>query len=293
MATLVFKPTDNVYISEYYPDQNYAGSSYLYCGQFSGSGDIYRSLLHFDLSSIPASCTINEAKLKLYIFWNTTPAVSRHINVFSALGSFSQDTVTWANQPLIGDSPESSITVDSQLNTYVEFDVVNMVRGWYTGSIPNNGIVMTGLETDNAMVGFISKYFNNSSYWPLLEVSYVKGVNIEYPVETVTTSTDWVGSTAIPLGPRTMSFAVVNTGPNDAAVGMEISPDGLTWMWVAFLITSGVIILAALPPSGYTGDSSIVFNTSGYTGAYVRISYTCRTGYGPTTLDIYPTATEV
>lgn len=293
MAKLIFRPVDNVYISEYYFNQNFSGASYLHCGQFSGSGDIYRSLLRFDLSSIPASCTINSAKLKLYVYWNTTPGISREINIFSALGGFSQHTVTWANQPLIRSSPESSLTVTSQFDTYIEFDVRDLVRGWYTGSIPNNGIVATGLETANAMVGFFSTNINNSSVWPLLEVDYVKGITVEYPVEEVITSNNWVGSSAIPLGPRTVSFSVVNTGlTNHAALILEISPDGKTWTWAPFMIVNGVFILEPIPTSGYTGDSSVVFNTSGYTGAYARISYTCRTGYGPTTLSIYPTASE-
>lgn len=112
-------------------------------------------------------------------------------------------------------------------------------------------------------------------------------------MENVTTGDTWAGSSAIPLGPRTVSFAVVNTGDtNDAAVGLEISPDGVAWAWVAFLTTGGVIILTPLPASGYTGDSTLVINTTGYTGAYARITYTCRTGHGPTTLSIYPISTE-
>lgn len=293
MAKLVFTPVSNVYISKYYSNKNFSGSNYLHCGQFSGSGDLYRSLLRFDLSSIPASCTINGAKLRLYVYWNTTPGISRAINIFSALGSFSQDTVTWANQPLIGASPASSLTVTSQLATYIEFDVGDLVRGWYTGSIPNNGIVVTGLETANALVGFFSTYINNSSVCPLLEVDYVKGITVKYPVEEVTTSENWVGSSAIPLGPRTLSFSVINTGlTNDAALALEISPDGSVWTWAPFMIVTGVFILTPTPASGYTGDCSVVINTTGYTGAYARISYVCRTGYGPTTLSIYPTAHE-
>lgn len=293
MATVVFTPTEDVYISQYYYNQNFWGASYLFCGQYSGSNDIYRSLLRFDLSSIPASSTINKAILKLYIFRNDAPGVTKQINVYTALKDFSKYTATYANQPQIGGSPASSLTIDAQLNTYLEFDLTSLVRGWYSGGVPNNGIVVTGLETSSALIAFFSKEYDNSTVWPLLEIDYNRGVNIEYPVEIVTTGETWQGSRAIPLGPRTLSFSVANTGDtNDAAVGLEISRDGVNWSWVAFLIISGVIILTPLPASGYTGDSAIVFNTSGYSGAYARITYVRRDGHGPTTLAITPTATE-
>lgn len=293
LATFVLTPGDNIYVSSYYYNQNFYGASCLFCGQYAGSGDIYRSLLSFDMGSIPASCSINEAKLKLFISRNDAPAVVKRVNVFAALDGFSEYTVTYANQPLISPSPASSVTVTAELNTYLEFDVTDLVRGWYTGSVPNNGIIVTGVENASDLVAFSSKEHSNSNVWPLLEVNYVKGINMEYPVENVTTGDTWAGSSAIPLGPRTVSFAVVNTGDtNDAAVGLEISPDGVAWAWVAFLTTGGVIILTPLPASGYTGDSTLVINTTGYTGAYARITYTCRTGHGPTTLSIYPISTE-
>lgn len=294
MATVVFTPADDVYISQYYSNQNFWGSNHLFCGQFDGTGDIYRGLLRFDLSSIPASSTVNAAKLKLYIDRNDSPGLTKQINVWAALHDYNQFEVTWANQPLIGGVPDGSITITNELLTYLDIDLTDLVRKWYSGIVPNNGIIATGHETADALVDFLGKQYNNSSYWPLLEVNYVKGVNIDYPPETVTTGATWQGSNAIPLGPRTVSFTVINTGDtNDAAVGLEISPDGATWSWVAFLIVSGVIILTPLPPSGYTGDSAIVFNTTGYSGAYARITYVRRDGHGPTTLAIYPTATEV
>jgi len=293
MATKVFTPTDNVYISEYYYYQNFSGSSSLYCGQYDGSGDIYRSILRFDLESLPASCSITDAKLKLFIHRNDAPSVSRAINVYQALSYVPQNTVTYANQPLSPVSPEASVTISSELDTYLEFDLTNLVKGWYTGSIPNNGIVLKGLETGDALVGFRNIYFGNSNCWPLLEVNYVKGIIIEYPPESVTTSGVWQGSTPIPLGLRTVSFSIINTGAtNDAAIELEISPDGHTWAWAPFMTASGIFIVTPLPASGYLGDNTAVFNTSGYAGTYARIGYVCRDGHGPTTLSIYATAVE-
>jgi|GEM_PF-238832 len=294
MATKVFTPTDNVYISEYYYYQNFSGlNSFLYCGQFNGSGDIYRSILRFDLDYLPVPCTITGARLKLFIYRNDAPAVPRDISVYKALSYVPQNIVTYANQPLTPDTPEVSLTVTNQLDTYLEFDLKDLVNGWYTGSIPNNGVVVRGLETSNALVGFRNSYYDNSNCWPLLEVDYVKGINVEYPVENVVTTENWVGSNPIPLGPRTAAITVVNTGPTyDAAVELEISPDGVTWAWAPFMIASGVFIVTPLPASGYVGDSAMVFNTTGYTGAYARISYVRRDGHESTTLSIYATTTE-
>jgi len=293
MATTVFTPTDNVYISEYYYYQNFSGSSSLYCGQYDGSGDIYRSILCFDLESLPAFCTITDAKLKLFIYRNDAPAVSRTINVYQALSYVPQNIVTYANQPLSPGSPEASLIISSELDTYLEFDLTNLVKGWYTGSIPNNGIVVTGLESDNALAGFRNGYYDNSNCWPLLEVDYVKGIITTYPVQNVVTTTNWVGSQPIPLGTRTATITVVNTGSTyDAAVELEISPDGVTWGWAPFMTASGVFIVTPLPANGYLGDNTVVFHTSGYSGAYARVSYVCRDGNDPTTLSIYATTTE-
>ena len=63
MASFTFLPFQGIYVSEWYPLQNFSSSPALFVSRYQQKGDIYRSLLQFDLSSIDSNCTIEKAEL--------------------------------------------------------------------------------------------------------------------------------------------------------------------------------------------------------------------------------------
>ena len=91
-----------------------------------------RSLVRFDVSSIPASFTVQSATLTLCA--TTTPAVSRTYNVTRVTASWVETTITWNNQPAVAGS--ATDTVSSALGC-LTWTVTDDVQTWVNGTTAN------------------------------------------------------------------------------------------------------------------------------------------------------------
>lgn len=281
MPTSTFSSTQDAYISQYFPNQNFGGAPILYVGLFQGLTDRYRSLLSFDISSLPSGIDITSAILRMYISRNDIPIIPKSINVYRLTDSFTEDTVTYSNQLSTGATPDSTATITSEINTFIEWDITDLVREWYTGSVPNNGIMLTGIETARSLVGFWSREYLDSILRPTLIIQYStlpeEGL-IEYPEETVTTTDTWTGSTPIPLGSRNATFGIINIGSaNSAQVVVQLSPDGTTWI---------DNILPFVSISTFAPGNHLIMNTDGHM-EYARVAFKSVIAGMPATLAIY------
>lgn len=180
VPNIFFEPLGDTYVAEFYRDVNFGASPYLYAGRFQGPGDIYRTLLLFDLSSprlssnlIPPGATINEAFLRLTIYLNNIPlGTTIFLNAYQLLSPWSENTVTWNTQPNFNAlTPVYSAPVSSGFGT-IEFNLTNLVRGWFDGGAVNVGVLITGDEVNNRLVGFFSEQFPNTNLWPRLYVNW-------------------------------------------------------------------------------------------------------------------------
>lgn len=282
MASITLNPSEEAYVISAFPDTNYSNSSSLYVGLFESNNSIHRSLLRFDISSIPIISTINSAKLKLYLYRNDVPEISKPIQVFRLLDYFEQTVVTYSNQPSTPYTAESTFTLTSGLEFYLEWDITNLVTGWHNGSISNTGIIIKGVEDTPSLVGFDSSIFYDSRQWPLLEIEYVPGFLNTYPIETVTTTDTFTGSSSIPLISRTGSFGIKNIGSNNAQVLLQLSLDGIIWFDDVYPFISNSV----LPPGTTT-----ILNTSGYMN-YGRVSFKSDSEGQSTQLNISPVTKE-
>jgi hypothetical protein len=92
-----------------------------------------RALLHFPLPVIPAGCVLTGATLRL----NANPAtLGRNINVFRAGASWTENGVTWNNQP----GPAGTAASTASALGWQTWNVLNHVKGLYQGS--NYGLVL-------------------------------------------------------------------------------------------------------------------------------------------------------
>ncbi|MEN6351772.1 MAG: DNRLRE domain-containing protein [Syntrophomonas sp.] len=177
MATIVFTPSQDAYISQYYAGQNFGSSPYLYVSRYKAIGDIYRSLIKFDLCSllcnqIPPNSCIEWACLELPVYRNEIPSGDICLKVFRVLQAWDEGTATWNTQPFAADSPDGTEEVPANFFGTVHVNITDLVRGWYDGYIVNNGILLRGEEDFNSLLGFFSKEFYDSSKWPRLVVKY-------------------------------------------------------------------------------------------------------------------------
>lgn len=176
MEKIFFAPIQDAYIAEWFPNQNFGAVPFLYISRYKQAGDIYRSLIQFDLCSlgcnfIPPDSHITKAKLLLPVYRNEITG-SIDVKVFRVLQYWSELTVTWNTQPLTGSSPDGTESVAAGFLGTVEIHITDLVRGWYDGSIVNNGLLLKGNEAANDLLGFYAKEFPNTSLWPQLEVCY-------------------------------------------------------------------------------------------------------------------------
>lgn len=184
-------PSQNVYISEYFTDENFSDSPYLYISRFGGAGDIYRTLMQFEFdlccanNVIPKVTTIKSAKLQLDVFENLISSGEITLSVYRIYNAFSESFVTWSTQPTFSQAADATVSISSGFSGTLEVDLLNLVKGWHDGSIANNGMVLSGDELNNALIGFRSTRYPNSSSWPKLVINYVEGIQTVYTPETL------------------------------------------------------------------------------------------------------------
>lgn len=152
-----------------------------------------RGLMQFDLSSIPSNAAITKAELQMYYKFGLNSyanigvhRVNRNWLEGNGNGSSTNDGATWNkydglnNWSTVGgdynSTPESTLSVGGTTSGYCKWDVSNLVKGWFNGITPNNGLLLkSSLETGQSVATY--KYFPTSddtsiSQRPQLLVTY-------------------------------------------------------------------------------------------------------------------------
>jgi len=190
LTEVTYIPGQDSYIAQFYPDTNFGNSPALFISRYLQCCDIYRSLVQFDLCNlcklIPITCDIEEAILELTIYRNEISCGSIDLKVFHLLNTWDEITVTWNNQPPVPATPDAIIPINAGFLGTISVDITDLVRDWHNGSIPNNGILLKGDETQNNLVGFFSKDSDNSSFWPKLHVKFCCPSNVTCDIQTDT-----------------------------------------------------------------------------------------------------------
>jgi hypothetical protein len=136
---------------------------------------ISRSLLKFNLSSIPAGTNILSARLNLrtwLVCYRDPTSTPRSVTVYRATDDWSESSVTWNNQPIVGEA-YGSASIPFEAGAWHAFDVTGLVRSWVDGSLPNQGMMVRGPEdSTGSMLGWIGFFTRESTSGPYLEVRH-------------------------------------------------------------------------------------------------------------------------
>lgn len=264
MAVVSLLPFQDTYISEWYANNNFGSSIALFVSQYVQPGDDYRSLLQFNLNQIPSASTIEKAVLELTVYRNEVSALPVTVAAYRLLNCWTQYSVNWDNQPKSAEAPDGMLNIPSGLTTGKVFiDVTSLVRGWYNGSIPNNGLLLKGNEQSNNLLAFRSTNFYDSNDCPLLHIDYVNGILNSFDMETLvipkcTPYAPLEASTPIALAPRNkVTFLVRNASDSHcvkAMVQVSYSND-----CDAVYFNDGYWV--ELKPQGYPGEA-VALSTS-------------------------------
>ena len=197
--TVTLTPSKDAYLYmtakpgyDYYASTNYGTSPKFYAGEWSASNYRVnqRSVMDFDVASIPADAVIVEARLTLY---SMTPQINddyRHSSslikpnsVYKSNAAYierittpwSESTVTYSTQPATSTShrlalPESRTSDED----YIGFDVTGMVQDMVINTGASFGLMIRlQNELKYSRMAFCSREFPDSSRWPKLVVTYI------------------------------------------------------------------------------------------------------------------------
>jgi hypothetical protein len=156
-----------------YPSQNLGSAEDMWAGYdeyLEPDGRIARSLVEFDIASLPPDIDITEATLRVYLvgYWDY-PDTSRTIRTYRITSSWSESNVTWNNRPGYGSAYGSRSIVSGAWGWY-EFDVTNLVSAWYDGTYTNHGVMLRGPETSGLDSSWRSFGTRESPYTPQLVI---------------------------------------------------------------------------------------------------------------------------
>jgi hypothetical protein len=168
-TVIKLSPVKDAFIREGIKTLNYGAEQTMLVGYSADNNERYRSLLGFDVSSIPDNQTIDKAVLKLYN--SSANPIDQPIGLYSAYNTWTELGVTWKNQPFV-DATVGSATVGKR-EGFIEFDVLDIVSKWKKHELNNNGFILKAIdETVNQYLSLYTKESSNPDLKPVLEVTY-------------------------------------------------------------------------------------------------------------------------
>ncbi len=144
---------------------------------------LYRSFLQFDLNQIPANATINSAILYAYGEPTGSHNAVAYLNIKckEVLETWLENTITWNNQPSLGNSLDSkTIYYDGDFGNHNDaywesWNITSLAQSWVKNQKPNYGVSLTTDDPSQlypAQFPMNSSDYSNSSLRPKLVITY-------------------------------------------------------------------------------------------------------------------------
>ncbi|MTI57027.1 DNRLRE domain-containing protein [Geosporobacter ferrireducens] len=266
MPILFLTPIDATIVSQFQPNTSFGPQENLFVGRTAVPGDVFRTLLRFDISAIPPASVITNATLRLFFFQKIVPGV-QPLTARRLLNGFSENTVTWNTQPTVAGEPAFEAALSEDLvGNYIFLTLTPIVRGWHEDLFPNNGILLTTFEDQTSLMGFRGYEDGMVENWPTLIIEFESIVG-------PTGATGPAGPTGA-TGPAGPTGATGPTGPTGATG--PAGPTGATGPAGPTGATGPAGPTGATGPAGSTGATG----PAGSTGATGPAGPTGATGPG-------------
>lgn len=138
-AQLIFQPTQDASVYQNHPDNNYGtiGTLSLTSNLFNYN-DIKRSLLQFDLTTMPPGTPITQATLNIYMF--NQAGTDFDVEIHPILQPWIETGVTWNNQP--GHDPNAVASLPYQDYGWWHFNITPFTQLWVDNPSINQGMML-------------------------------------------------------------------------------------------------------------------------------------------------------
>ncbi|HNT78378.1 MAG TPA: DNRLRE domain-containing protein, partial [Anaerolineae bacterium] len=168
------------YLRSTRPTDNYGTATGLMVGLVDLIPDgetTYRTLVAFNLASLPSDAVILTATLELYQTGSAGSSFSMKVQALT--GSWTEAGVTWDDQPTYTTADEAgSGTVSGD---WRQWHITPIVQKWYTGALANNGV---RLIFDLGLKGSRTFSAREGAHPPRLVVEYVRRATLPALADT-------------------------------------------------------------------------------------------------------------
>jgi len=156
------------------PSRGYSAGDYLRVGFSTGSGN-YRTLLKFDVSSIPAGATIASADLNLYYYAAAgIDGDPLDISVYRTTVDWTEGSLTWSKAQNYASPPYDTVTIIKGSGAgYKAWDITSLVQNWVDGTYNNYGVLLRAPTQSGSSIYRTFRSKEYGSYAPELEVTYI------------------------------------------------------------------------------------------------------------------------
>ncbi|MDT9120605.1 DNRLRE domain-containing protein, partial [Escherichia coli] len=119
------------------------------------------------LPKLPAGSVITGADLILFNYYSYSAEKSMTVDIRRATADWSAKTATWNNSNSIYENEVQDYYVVPENewpdNQYDTWEITRLVKGWYEGTIPNYGVMLTSFAAENASPAHCTKYLSSNS----------------------------------------------------------------------------------------------------------------------------------
>uniref|UniRef100_UPI0035624871 DUF4347 domain-containing protein n=1 Tax=Halopseudomonas sp. TaxID=2901191 RepID=UPI0035624871 len=204
LATTTLNPSQDTYVDNDSDTANYGNSVDLFVNAGGGGLGDQKTLIQFDISSIPAGSIITSATLLL----NAIDVEDDiNITVSQVTGTWNGNTVTWNNQPAVGAIIDTYFAAKDNTGFH-DWNLTATVQAWLDGTANNFGVLLGSPDSGSDSVQYRSAETGTP---PRLVIEYTAPPNATDNTASVTED-----------GPTSANGNVIS---DDDGAGIDSDPD--------------------------------------------------------------------
>lgn len=160
------------FLSSLNANSNYGFWTTMGLGYAAGSFNAMRTLMEFNIDTIPDNAIIDQADI--FVYQESSVPINDADMGFKAQymkSQWNEGSVTWNNANYLGGEQIGIGNIDSALG-WKSTEVTDLVERWYSGAQPNYGFIMTGDEGPQANRSRVFRSRQFSGFAPYIKVTY-------------------------------------------------------------------------------------------------------------------------